>query len=228
MDTLLVEYVGLKPQETDCVAGTKITWVGLGDIKPVPASAWVIMSKHPDVWKLADVQATAAPGLANAKAAAPAPTPTPTPAPVPAPAPTAPISDVLYGSSTLPSMIEIGDQQVQLGTVVAAAHTASGLSVADWNALPAEDRDVRLAVQVEAMRKDVNKTEVNKEQAEMTADSRRLMELVLPDLDAMNDEQMRDWIAKHLKPRGIKIHSQIKGDKLRQAIAAAVKAAPKE
>jgi hypothetical protein len=64
MSTLFVEYVGLKPQETDCVAGTKITWIGLGDVQEVPASAWDIMKNHPDVWKLVEKPAT--PSLADA------------------------------------------------------------------------------------------------------------------------------------------------------------------
>jgi hypothetical protein len=48
---MLIEYVGLKPQETDCLAGTGKTWYGAGDVQEVPDSAWAIMSKHPDMWK---------------------------------------------------------------------------------------------------------------------------------------------------------------------------------
>jgi hypothetical protein len=50
--TVRLRYVGLKPQETDCVAGTFITWVGWGDIREVPARCWPIMARHPDVWEL--------------------------------------------------------------------------------------------------------------------------------------------------------------------------------
>lgn len=46
------KYVGLKPQETDCVAGTGITWIGFGAVQPVPDAAWEIMRNHPDVWEL--------------------------------------------------------------------------------------------------------------------------------------------------------------------------------
>lgn len=49
---LMVRYVGLKDSETDCVAGTGITWTGKGDVQPVPPKAWEIMSRHPDVWEL--------------------------------------------------------------------------------------------------------------------------------------------------------------------------------
>lgn len=66
-DTILVEYVGLKPQETDCVAGTKITWIGLGDVQEVPASAWKIMARHPDVWRR--VERAVGPGLEDASQA---------------------------------------------------------------------------------------------------------------------------------------------------------------
>lgn len=64
--TILVEYVGLKPKETDCVAGTGVTWTGLGDVQEVPASAWAIMSQHDDVWKLAQAKG---PALGDAKPA---------------------------------------------------------------------------------------------------------------------------------------------------------------
>lgn len=49
---LMVRYVGLKESETDCVAGTGITWTGKGDVQLVPPAAWEIMAKHADVWEL--------------------------------------------------------------------------------------------------------------------------------------------------------------------------------
>lgn len=61
-------------------------------------------------------------------------------------------SEVLYGSSVLPSMLDIGGEQVQLGTLVAAAHQASGLTVAEWNELAAEVREELLADQLALMR----------------------------------------------------------------------------
>lgn len=67
--TILVEYVGLKPKETDCVAGTGVTWTGLGDVQAVPASAWKIMAQHTDVWKLVEAKG---PALGDAKVAEPA------------------------------------------------------------------------------------------------------------------------------------------------------------
>jgi hypothetical protein len=61
--------------------------------------------------------------------------------------------DTLYGSSILPAQIDItSDGFVQLSTVVAMAHTDSGLSVADWNALPEEDREQRLQAVVDRLR----------------------------------------------------------------------------
>lgn len=75
----------------------------------------------------------------------------PAPAPTPASAPVAG-EQMLLGSSTLPSLIEVGGEQVQLGTVVAAAQAASGLSVEDWNKLSEEARDQHLNQQVDAMR----------------------------------------------------------------------------
>src|SRR4051812_22608248 len=89
-------------------------------------------------------RSSTAPAAASA-APASAPTVTSTTAPV------LEQEKVLLGSSTLPSLISIGGKEVQLGTVVAAAHAASGLSVADWNGLAEEERDERLNAQVEAM-----------------------------------------------------------------------------
>lgn len=53
---ILVRYVGLKDSETDCVAGTGVTWIGKGDVQPVPDKAWAKLSMHPDVWELAEGQ----------------------------------------------------------------------------------------------------------------------------------------------------------------------------
>lgn len=59
--------------------------------------------------------------------------------------------ETLLGSSVLPAMVDIAPgKSVQLGNVVARAHKASGLSVDEWNALTAEDREARLAETVEA------------------------------------------------------------------------------
>ena len=52
MDYIVVEYVGPKPQEIDNVANTGKVWIGKGDRHEVPASAWEIMKRHPDVFAL--------------------------------------------------------------------------------------------------------------------------------------------------------------------------------
>ena len=61
--------------------------------------------------------------------------------------------DILIGSSILPAHVNIPDadgefHQFQLGEIVASAHQVSGLSVGDWNALPNEDRETRLAAEI--------------------------------------------------------------------------------
>jgi hypothetical protein len=48
---VLVEYVGLKPAETDHLYGTGIEWTGKGDVQEVPAANWSKMRKHVDVWR---------------------------------------------------------------------------------------------------------------------------------------------------------------------------------
>ena len=61
----------------------------------------------------------------------------------------APEKDVLVGSNVLPANIELAEGvTVQLGEVVRRTHEASGLSVADWNALDDGDREARLAATV--------------------------------------------------------------------------------
>lgn len=57
-----VEYVGLKDRETDCVAGTGLTWIGLGSRHMVQASAWEVMRRHPDVWRKVEAKRQAAAG----------------------------------------------------------------------------------------------------------------------------------------------------------------------
>lgn len=60
-DTVKVEYVGLKDQETDHLYGTGIVWTGKGDVQEVPAAAWARMKVHVDVWREADEQPAAEP-----------------------------------------------------------------------------------------------------------------------------------------------------------------------
>lgn len=58
--------------------------------------------------------------------------------------------DVLLGSNTFPAVIKVGEEkQVSLGEVVVEAHTRSGLSVKEWNALTDDDIDARLQAVVD-------------------------------------------------------------------------------
>ena len=60
---------------------------------------------------------------------------------------------ILHGSDTLAAHIEITDgKTVQLGTIVAAAHAASGLSEEAWNALPADERDALLNAEIDRLK----------------------------------------------------------------------------
>lgn len=51
----------------------------------------------------------------------------------------------ILGTNSQPAIVKVGGQDVQLGEAVAAAHTASGLSVSEWNALSEEDRTALIA-----------------------------------------------------------------------------------
>lgn len=57
----------------------------------------------------------------------------------------------LIGTNILPSLILIGGVEVQLGTVVMAAHVASGLTGEAWNELDPVERDKLLTAQVDLM-----------------------------------------------------------------------------
>lgn len=58
----------------------------------------------------------------------------------------------LLGSSVQPSTFEIDGKTVQLGTVVADAHAASGLTFEEWNDLPGELREEHIAKAVERLK----------------------------------------------------------------------------
>ncbi|MCH8180258.1 MAG: hypothetical protein IIA02_10810 [Proteobacteria bacterium] len=170
MTTINVMYIGTKSRKEDNIAGSGLAWRGHGDVQPVTAAQWAQLSKHPDIWVCADdvspantqpqhqpmviagVIAPAAPAAPAAPVASTAPAST-------APA-TAALQDeqtqqpiaTLLGSDVLGSIIDVGGEPVQLGTVVAAAHQASGLSIEDWNGLVPQIRETLLANQVAAMR----------------------------------------------------------------------------
>lgn len=60
--------------------------------------------------------------------------------------------EMLFGSSTQPSTWTLPNGEVlQLGTVVAKAHEKSGMSVEEWNAIPQDDREARIAEMVDEM-----------------------------------------------------------------------------
>ncbi len=62
-------------------------------------------------------------------------------------------NETLNGSNTLPATIEISEgNSVQLGDVVLAAYSDSGMTVDEWNALDDAARDGLLNQAVEAMK----------------------------------------------------------------------------
>lgn len=69
----------------------------------------------------------------------------------PGPLPKEPPIEVLVGSSVHPATFEINGKSYTLGDVVAAAHTASGLAVEEWNALPDEDRHTRIDAELDKL-----------------------------------------------------------------------------
>lgn len=83
--------------------------------------------------------------------------------------PPAPAIPCLLGSSILPSVLNIGGQDVQLGAVVGAAQEASGLTVEEWNALDQEDREDLLDDQVNVMQALAERAQHDAEQSAVEA-----------------------------------------------------------
>lgn len=56
----------------------------------------------------------------------------------------------LIGSSVQPDSFVVDGKRVSLGKIVAAAHAKTGMSAAEWNALPNDDREGLIAAEVAA------------------------------------------------------------------------------
>ena len=177
MTTISVKYIGHKALKDDNVADSGLVWRGHGDVQKVTDAQWAKLSRHPDIWERVDGDAqtltlsATPPGSISAVAQAvvtgdqPASVTleSPTPA-VEHPASAAPDTpavavqlppaqtQALLGSDVLDLIIDIGGTPVQLGTIVAAAHDVSGLSVDDWNGLVPQIREQLLSDQIAAMR----------------------------------------------------------------------------
>lgn len=116
------------------------------------------------------------------------------PAPVSAPvAPQGGEQVALHGTSVHPSEFEINGRTYLLGDVVAMAHTASGLSVEDWNDLP------------EAERADMIDAELDK---------------LAADVDGDGDADRDDLVAAYVAKFGKKPHHNLSIAKLREKLAA--------
>lgn len=55
----------------------------------------------------------------------------------------------LIGSSVQPAVLKIGDDEVQLGDIVAAAQAESGLTAKQWNKLSDKKREAAIAAEIE-------------------------------------------------------------------------------
>jgi hypothetical protein len=60
-------------------------------------------------------------------------------------------SDTLIGSDAFASTYEIAGETVSLGALVAAAHVLSEKTVEEWNALPVDDRDALIRLQLDRL-----------------------------------------------------------------------------
>jgi len=196
-----VVYLGHKDRKEDNVARSGVVWHGHGDVQNVTAQQWGLLSAHPSVWaKSTQVAQAAAASIALGKTE-------PTPVVVHEPPKTAPVAadpnvvkptaqdsdpnvkvQALLGSDLLPAHIQIGDELVQLGTVVAKAHEASGLTVEDWNGLVPQIREKLLADYVENLRTpaDAN-TQAGNSQGDPNGQPEATQEQAASDLSAAKD-----------------------------------------
>lgn len=160
-----VAYLGHKDRKEDNVARSGVVWHGHGDVQNVTAQQWGLLSAHPGVWAKSTPVAQAAAASIALGTTEPTPlvvhelpkaTPVAAAPNVAKPTSQDPEPNVklqwLLGSDLLPAHIQIGDELVQLGTVVAKAQEASGLTVEAWNDLAPQIREKLLADYVEALR----------------------------------------------------------------------------
>lgn len=192
-----IKYIGVKEDgETAFSRETGITWFP-GAVEDVLTAVAAKMLQHPDVFARDDEVSTAAAVTLRP----PAPT---------APAPIAVVMEPgsLMGSDVLPALVDIGGQKVQLGTIVASAHTRSGLTVEDWNALAPAVREELLATEIEVL---TNASAVAAETVIQLADGTQQV------LDGKTREQLQA-LAKEL---GVKVHVNAGMAKVTEALLAA-------
>lgn len=98
----------------------------------------------------------------------------------------------LIGSSVHPSAFTIGGKTFSLGDIVAMAHTASGLSAADWNKLTDEERHDRLDAELDRLQAelDANEKAAKEGASKPAADAP-------PDFATMKVPELLAYAAKH-------------------------------
>lgn len=155
----------------------------------------------------------------------------------------------LIGSSTQPTTISLtGNTTVPLGEVVAAAHRASALSIAEWNELESDEREALISKQIDVMEREAEDAEAAEMErirlqaqkdeeaaAEAEAEKKRLAEaaaaeaeakkfVLLPaegdpiDLKTYDDTKLREFA----KTFQVALPPKVKGDALRQIIVDAL------
>lgn len=216
MNTVLVQYVGEKPLKEDNIAGTGVAWLGHGDVQPVPVAAWPKLAVHSGVWRLADGQQPVAPrALDNATITADqvikidsisAMTASAASVAAGTLAPSA--ETVLYGAD-LPAQIDIDGVLLQLGTIVAAAHQESGLTVAEWNALSDAERTARVTALIDAAREDA-------------AEDKRKAQAAGQEAGQVADAKPQSYA--DLKKEAVSLGIEVKGNPKREELQALVDA----
>lgn len=96
--------------------------------------------------------------------------PAKSPGPVKASQADQPEEKFLLGSSLQPALVQIGDQELQLGDVVRRAKADSGLSVEAWNELAEDDREKAISRAVAALQAEWDAEDAKKKPARILVD----------------------------------------------------------
>jgi len=171
--TVDVEYIGQKDIKHDNVAGTNVVWDGPGDVRPVPVTAWPLLAKHPNVWRLAAERA-----LRQQQVQQEPSKPLADPAKVPAPAGStlAPPSE---STAAVPdaTLIELAPGVTMTRAELAErARLNSGLTADEWAELPEDDRPDFTDSFVEQLRNaavDAKVNQINPEEAAARLEEQR-------------------------------------------------------
>lgn len=118
---------------------------------------------------------------------------------------------VLNGSSIHESVYQIGEEEVQLGTIVQKSFEESGLTIEEWNGLEESERDTKIDITLDAMLNGQKESNLQEESIKEVVSLRVLidesMQFVEASLGKRNDAsksifKSKAWLGKLLEELG--------------------------